>query len=44
MRTLKSLALVITLTSVNAMAELKLTKDEKKFMAKTCPYIDLPMN
>jgi nicotinate phosphoribosyltransferase len=28
--------------SVNAMAELKLTKDEKKFMAKTCPYIDLP--
>jgi len=28
--------------SVNAMAELQLSKDEKKFMAKTCPYIDLP--
>jgi len=28
--------------AVNKMAELKLTKDEKKFMAKTCPYIDLP--
>lgn len=28
--------------SVNAMAELYLTKEEKKFMAKTCPYIDLP--
>lgn len=28
--------------AVNAMAELQLTKDEKKFMAKTCPYIDLP--
>ncbi|MGC4128144.1 MAG: nicotinate phosphoribosyltransferase [Bergeyella sp.] len=28
--------------AVNAMAELRLTKEEKKFMAKTCPYIDLP--
>lgn len=28
--------------AVNKMAELKLTKDEKKFMARTCPYIDLP--
>ncbi len=28
--------------AVNAMAELKLTQDEKKFMAKTCPYIALP--
>ena len=28
--------------AVNAMAELKLTKEEKAFMAKTCPYIDLP--
>jgi nicotinate phosphoribosyltransferase len=28
--------------SVNAMAELQLTKAEKKFMTKTCPYIDLP--
>ncbi len=28
--------------AVNAMAELKLTRDEKKYMAKTCPYIDLP--
>ncbi len=28
--------------AVNKMAELKLTKDEKKFMAQTCPYIDLP--
>lgn len=27
---------------VVAMAELKLTKDEKEFMVKTCPYIDLP--
>jgi len=27
---------------VNKMAELKLTKDEKKFLAKTCPYLDLP--
>lgn len=29
--------------AVDKMAELKLTKDEKKFMAKTCPYIDLPI-
>lgn len=29
-------------SSVNAMAELQFTKDEKKFMARTCPYIDLP--
>jgi len=28
--------------AVDKMAELKLTKDEKKFMARTCPYIDLP--
>ena len=28
--------------AVNAMAELYLTKDEKKYMARTCPYIDLP--
>ena len=28
--------------AVHAMAELKLTKEEKKFMQKTCPYIDLP--
>lgn len=28
--------------AVNKMAELKLTKEEKKFMEKTCPYIDLP--
>lgn len=28
--------------AVNSMAELHLSKDEKKFMAKTCPYIDLP--
>ncbi|ALR31770.1 nicotinate phosphoribosyltransferase [Chryseobacterium sp. IHB B 17019] len=28
--------------AVNKMAELKLTKEEKKFMARTCPYIDLP--
>jgi len=28
--------------AVNAMATLHLTKEEKKFMAKTCPYIDLP--
>ena len=27
---------------VEAMSELKLTKEEKQFMAKTCPYIDLP--
>ncbi|MEN2434519.1 nicotinate phosphoribosyltransferase [Weeksellaceae bacterium A-14] len=28
--------------AVNAMAELKLTKEEKMFMSRTCPYIDLP--
>ena len=28
--------------SINAMAELKLTKEEKKYMMQTCPYIDLP--
>lgn len=28
--------------AVNKMAELKLTKEEKKYMARTCPYIDLP--
>jgi nicotinate phosphoribosyltransferase len=28
--------------SVNAMAELKLTKDEKQFLKETCPYLDLP--
>ena len=28
--------------TVNAMAELQLTKDEKKFLQNTCPYIDLP--
>jgi len=28
--------------AVNKMAELKLTKEEKRFMARTCPYIDLP--
>ncbi|KAA0128749.1 nicotinate phosphoribosyltransferase [Chryseobacterium sp. SN22] len=28
--------------AVNKMAELKLTKEEKKFMARMCPYIDLP--
>lgn len=28
--------------SVNAMAELKLTKDEKEFLRETCPYLDLP--
>ena len=27
---------------VNAMAELKLTKDEKQFLRVTCPYLDLP--
>ena len=27
---------------VDKMAELKLTKDEKKFLAKTCPYLNLP--
>ena len=28
--------------SVNAMAELKLTKEEKLFLRDTCPYLDLP--
>ena len=28
--------------AINKMAELKLTKDEKKFLAETCPYLDLP--
>lgn len=28
--------------SVDAMAKLKLTKDEKKYLQKTCPYLDLP--
>lgn len=28
--------------SVNAMAELKLTKAEKEYLKITCPYIDLP--
>lgn len=28
--------------SVEAMAELKLTKEEKQFLQKTCPYLDLP--
>lgn len=28
--------------SINAMAEIKLTKEEKQFMIKTCPYINLP--
>ncbi|WKS95013.1 nicotinate phosphoribosyltransferase [Riemerella columbina] len=28
--------------SVNAMAELKLTKAEKKYLQETCPYLDLP--
>ena len=28
--------------SINAMAELKLTKDEKQFLRVTCPYLDLP--
>ena len=28
--------------SVDAMAELKLTKDEKQFLKETCPYLDLP--
>ena len=30
------------LNCVNAMAELKLTKDEKQFLRLTCPYLDLP--
>ena len=28
--------------SVNAMAELKLTKDEKQFVKEACPYLELP--
>ena len=28
--------------SVNAMVELKLTKDEKQFLKETCPYLELP--
>ncbi len=28
--------------AVTKMAELKLSKDEKQFLAKTCPYLDLP--
>lgn len=28
--------------SVEAMADLKLTKEEKLFLQKTCPYLDLP--
>lgn len=28
--------------SVNAIAELKLTKDEKQFLKETCPYLELP--
>lgn len=28
--------------SINAMAELKLTEDEKQFLRETCPYLDLP--
>lgn len=28
--------------AVTKMAELKLTKEEKQFLAKTCPYLDLP--
>ncbi|WP_447951875.1 nicotinate phosphoribosyltransferase [Chryseobacterium koreense] len=28
--------------SVNAMAELKLTKAEKQFLRATCPYLDMP--
>ena len=28
--------------SVNAMAELKLTKEEKEYLRVTCPYLDLP--
>lgn len=27
---------------INAMAELKLTRDEKEFLRITCPYLDLP--
>lgn len=28
--------------SVNAMAEMKLTKEEKEYLRNTCPYLDLP--
>ena len=28
--------------AVNAMAQLKLTKEEKKYLQKTCPYLALP--
>ncbi|SDE39141.1 nicotinate phosphoribosyltransferase [Riemerella columbipharyngis] len=28
--------------AVDAMAELKLTKDEKRYLKETCPYLDLP--
>ncbi len=28
--------------AITKMAQLKLTKEEKKFLAKTCPYLDLP--
>ncbi|MCP2039160.1 nicotinate phosphoribosyltransferase [Chryseobacterium sp. HSC-36S06] len=28
--------------AVNAMAEMKLTKEEKEFLRVTCPYLDLP--
>ncbi|CAM3398482.1 nicotinate phosphoribosyltransferase [Elizabethkingia occulta] len=28
--------------AVNAMSQLKLTKEEKQFLKKTCPYLDLP--
>ena len=28
--------------AVNAMAEMKLTKDEKEYLRITCPYLDLP--
>ncbi len=28
--------------SVNAMSEIRLTKEEKSFMMKTCPYLNLP--
>ena len=27
---------------INAMAELKLTRDEKKFLQIMCPYLDMP--
>ncbi|AQX08539.1 nicotinate phosphoribosyltransferase [Elizabethkingia ursingii] len=28
--------------AVNAMSQLRLTKEEKQFLKKTCPYLDLP--